>query len=292
MFHASQTGRRRRFACTQCGACCNRSPEVGLSEAAVLSDLFVFRMMFRLYELPRKWSDGTTALSAEEFYETKRLLAAFAARKYVAKTKLGAKAVETVRYLTISALPLESASGSCAALHEGRCSIYDRRPLACRTVPFHYSRPEASAERDLDAFVGTPGYGCDTGLHAPVVLEAGRIVDPQARQARSDALDRARHDGDWEEAILRGLKSGGGDDGLPSLREIEANAPYGATTVSMGVAWRIAAEAGVIAAAECARLIASQKAVIERELAATTWGSEARETLVGMRAEYLDPRAG
>ena len=292
MFALSETSRQLRFACTQCGACCNRSPEVALSEAAALADAFVFRLMFRLYELPRKWAPDPAAPSGEEFYETKRLLAAFAARKYAAKTKLGGKTVETTRYVTISALTLGSGSGACAALRDGRCGIYDRRPLACRTVPFHYSRPEASAEKDLSAFVETPGYGCETGSGAPVVLDAGRIVDPQAREARSDALDRARHDRSWEEAILRRLKGGGGDQDLPSLREIEANAAYGATTISMGVAWRIAAEAGLMGPEECRRLIAAQQTVIERELAGTAYGSEARETLVEMRAEYLDLLAG
>ena len=62
----------RRFACTQCGACCNRSPEVELSEAAALADLFVFRLMFRIYERPRAFA-GYLACgrsgSAEAFHE-------------------------------------------------------------------------------------------------------------------------------------------------------------------------------------------------------------------------------
>jgi hypothetical protein len=40
-----------RFACTSCGQCCNRSPEVELSETLDLADAFVFRLMFRPYEL-------------------------------------------------------------------------------------------------------------------------------------------------------------------------------------------------------------------------------------------------
>lgn len=60
----------------------------------------------------------------------------------------------------------------------------------------------------------------------------------------------------------------------------------------MGVAWRIAAEAGLMDAATCRALIAAQIALIDRELAAATCGSEARETFAGMRAEYLELRAG
>jgi Fe-S-cluster containining protein len=301
MVDAPELGRALRFACTSCGACCNRSPEVGLSEAAALSDVFVFRLMFRLYELPRTLAGhlasraaavGPGAGSGEEYYESKRLLAAFAARKYAAKRRQSGKTVDYMRYVTISALTLDAGAGACAALGDGRCTIYARRPLACRTVPFHYSRPEASAERDLEAFVGTPGYGCDTGAGAPVVLEGGRIVDPEARRARGDALERAGRDRRWQEAILRRLKTGTGDGALPSLREIEADAPFGATTVSMRVAWQIAAETGLIGAETLRRLIAAQAAVIDRELASARCTSSARETLGEMRAEYRELLSG
>jgi Fe-S-cluster containining protein len=298
MFTAAETRSELRFACTQCGACCKRSPEVALSEAAALADVFVFRLMFRLYELPRTLagslaSGARPAGSGEEFYESKRLLTAFAARKHAVKRRNGAKTVEYTRYLTISALTLDAGSGACTALSDGRCGIYARRPLACRTVPFHYSRPEASAERELKAFVGTAGYGCDTSVSAPVVLAAGRIVDPEARRARSDAMELAGRDRRWQEAILRRLKTGSGNDALPSLREIEANAPFGATTISMRVAWQIAAEAKVIGAETCRTLIAAQAEVIDREMASTRCTSSARETLGEMRAEYrelLGPR--
>lgn len=281
-----------RFACAQCGACCNRSPEVALSEAAPLADMFVFRLMFRLYELPRTLagyleSRTATAGSGALFYETKRLLAAFAGRKYAARRRQNGKAVEYTKYLAVSALTLDAGLGACAALSSGRCGIYDRRPLACRTVPFHYSRPEASAENDLAAFVGTAGYRCDTTDAAPVVLEAGRIVDPGSLRARSDAVELAARDRRWQDLILRRVRTGSRNGALPSLREIEAGAAFGATTTSMRVAWQIAAEAGLIGAEECRTLIAAQAAVIERELAAARCTASALETLGDMRAEYL-----
>lgn len=279
-----------RFACTQCGACCNRSPEVELSEAAALADVFVFRLMFRLCQLPRTLAgyleSGTaSAGSPEGFYQSKRLLAAFAARKTRAKHRQNGKAIDSTNYLIISALTLDTGAGACAALAGGRCTIYARRPLACRTVPFHYARPEALAGRDLAVFVATPGYACDTSAAAPIVLEGGRIVDPETRQARSDALGLAEADRRWEEAILRRMRSGSSD--LPSLREIGADAQFGATTVSMRLAWQIAAEAGMISAEQCRALIAAQATVIDRELASARCTPAARETLGQMRAEYL-----
>ena len=174
----------QRFACTQCGKCCNRAPEVELSEAAGLSDVFVFRLMFRLYWLPRRLSDslelGPKPPNADAlFYQKKRLLSAFAARKTPVKVSRNGKAVETTKYFVISALALDTSPGACAALNGERCGIYERRPLTCRTVPFHYSRAEALAESDLKAFLETPGYRCDSGDSAPAVLKEGRIVDAE-----------------------------------------------------------------------------------------------------------------
>jgi Fe-S-cluster containining protein len=282
MSTAADTRRERRFACTQCGACCDRSPEVELSEAAALADAFVFRLMFRLYRLPRTPAGGSSAA----FYERKRLLAAFAARKYPVKTRQDGKTVEHVNYLTLSALTLDTGTGACAALSGGRCTLYERRPLACRALPFHYSRPEASAESELETFVATPGYACDTGAGAPVVLESGRIVAPQARQARGEALALAERDRPWKQAILRRLRTDSRNQGLPSLREIEANAPFGATTTSMRVAWWIAVEAGVMDAETCRALIETQAALIDRALAAAKGTPGTLETLDEMRAEH------
>ena len=181
----------RRFACTLCGKCCNRSPEVELSEAAALADVFVFRLMFRLYQMPRAPERGT---DSSLFYEKKRLLAAHAARKYPKKVLRGGKPVEVVNYLMISALALDTTPDACAALGDNRCSIHQRRPFTCRTVPLHYSRPEGLATADLDAFVATPGYRCDTGEAAALFVKDGRIVVAETLQARADANVLAKRD--------------------------------------------------------------------------------------------------
>lgn len=280
----------RRFACTACGKCCNRSPEVELSEAAALADVFVFRLMFRFYALPRTLGDylrdrPAEANASEAFYQKKRLLSANAALKRPLKIRRGGQAVEYVRYLMISALSLDTSPGACSALEGTSCGIYERRPYACRTVPFHYSRVEACAEGDLDAFVATVGYGCDTSETAPVVIQSGRIVDEGVTEMRSNALALSEGDGRWRDAIVRRMKAGG-DGSLPSLREIEATASAGAATVSMGAAWQIAAEAGLIGSEEYRSLITAQLALINRQLAGGRSTQDAHETLLDMRAEY------
>jgi len=286
-------GQVRRSACTQCGRCCNRSPEVELSEAAALADTFVFRLMFRLYGLPATPQNlpeaGAERVAASEaFYQQKRLLEIFAARKRSVRVKQKGLVVERVQYFVISALTLATRSDRCAALHANCCGVHERRPLACRSVPFHYSRAEASAASDLEAFVATPGYACATGEEAAPVLAEGRIIDPVMLRARADAQALAERDRSWKAVILRRMQVGQHVD-LPSLTDIEANAPFGALTTWMRVAWEIAGEIGLLRADEVGELLAIQIRVIDRELASPECPRDARETLVAMKAEYREP---
>lgn len=288
----------RHFACTQCGKCCNRSPEVELSEAAGLSDIFVFRLMFRLYWLPSQVGDYRTGgeratNSSLVYFEKKRLLNAFAARKYSAKAMREGRSVAYTKYLVISALALDTIDIQCSALIEKRCGIYDRRPLGCRSVPLHYSRVEALAYSDLEAFVGTSGYQCDSSVSARLILKDGRIANPQIAAARSQAMEVARKDSPWNQAIVRRMSgSVSSKNSLPTVREVEASAGLGATTVPMRAAWRIAADAGLIPARECDRLVELQLRTIRRELASGRCSRAAAETLKEMEAEYARHSSG
>lgn len=278
------SGSVRRFACTKCGNCCNRAPEVELSEAAGLADVFVFRLMFRVYSLPRQFEAGRSETS-RDFYAKKRLLNAHAARVSPRRLVHDGRPVDHLDYLMISALSIDTAPGSCTALSSSNCSIYGRRPLACRTVPFHYARAESSAERDLDIFVTTPRYRCDVADSAPVVIESGTLVDPGTRAARSEAMVIVERDKPWKEAIVRAMKTPS-NDSLPRLEDVSANAQFGATTTSMRVAWQIAAETGLMRKDETTTLVKTQLATIERELENGRTTRDDRQTLREMEAEY------
>lgn len=251
-----------------------------------MADVFVFRLMFRLYSVPRL----PPAASPQQFFETRRLLAEHAAHSYPVKVRREGKAVEHINYLMISALSLDTSPGACRALKSQLCGIYDRRPLTCRAVPIHYSRPVATADADLRAFVATPGYGCDTSETAPVVIEGGQVVDSDMRQARADAAVVAERDRPWRKAIVRRMKPASSQTaGLPSLRDVEANASIGVTTASMRLGWQIASDAGIIGPDEVERVVAAQLALIERELATGLCPESVRKTLLDMRAEYQRP---
>ena len=183
----------------------------------------------------------------------------------------------------ISALTVDTGSGTCSALNDNRCSIYARRPLACRTAPLHYTRAEASAAACLKEFVRTPGYRCNTGEDAPVVIDGNRIVDMEVRQARADALEVASRDKSWHNAIAGRMRQPRWNDaGLPTLAEVGSSAPFAATTTSMRIAWQIAAEAGLMGVEEVAQLIAAQAAAIDRELAADRYAGGIPQALNGV----------
>lgn len=246
--------------------------------------------MFRLYWFPRGLGDYLELNRGSEnaaalFYQKKRLLSAFAAREYPAQLSRNGRAVEHKKYLMMSALALDTRHRACSALDGSLCGIYERRPLACRSVPFHYSRAEALAEADLKAFVQTPGYACDTSDEAELVLHKGRLVDLETTRSRAEAVALAQLDRGWSKAIARRM-DGDGPALLPTLEEVELNAALGATTISMRAAWQVALEAGLMRDHEFNQLIKAQLATIDRELAAGDCPQEARETLLEMRAEY------
>lgn len=286
------TGLERRFACTQCGKCCNRAPELELGEAAALADVFVLRLMLRIYSLPRSLADYASELpraqASADYYESKRLLGHFAAASWLAKVRRDGQVVDYVQYLSLSVLPLDLGTGACPALDGASCGIYARRPLSCRTVPLHYSRPTAAAARDLDAFVASPGYRCATGTDAPLIIADGAITDMPTLAARADAQAQAEADRSWKAALVKAMKAL--QHGLPSPREVEAQAAHGALTASMLGAWRVAEGAALLEAAE--PLLSMQCLLIEQELRRQNLAPSTIRILTEMLQQYRAALAG
>lgn len=276
----------RRFACTQCGKCCNRPPEVELGEASALADVFAWQLMFRLYSLPNSLAGYLTPAdqreqASAEYFETRRLLGTFAAYSYRAKARVDGRLAERSFYLSISALALDLGAGSCSALRDSRCGIYPRRPLSCRTVPLHYSRGLAFAERDFDAFVAIPQHACDTGTSAPALFSNGQIAVPEIVEARVDAARQAEADRPWKQAIVKAMKRG--TFGLPTLGQIEENAGRGVLTVPMRQAWFVALSAGLIDQAMFDHLIAAQLTLLDTLSGASGLSHQALQELAGLR---------
>ena len=172
-------------------------------------------------------------------------------------------------YLTISAAVDDYRTGTCPALNDGRCSIYDRQPITCRTAPLHYSRQPSTLQSYLDRFVATRGYQCETA-DGPIVLKGSAIVSPELRASRDRAADLAKGDRGWKSHIVSFM-----DDPvrarsveLPTYDAVLANTESGyATLLPMIVAWRISALCGLLSRDQFKHLCTQQLALIRIEVA-------------------------
>jgi Fe-S-cluster containining protein len=254
--------RARRFACTACGKCCNSGPEMELSEAAPLADKFITSLHFRIWALPL--SVAARGAAASNLEEHRRQLSHFSVREKKDRAK------GRSLYLTISARTVDREKGRCPALVDKRCGIYDKRPLSCRAVPLHFSKPDSLLGAALDSFVRTPGYMCDTSSNAPVLLDGERVMDASVQQSREGGLALAKSDLAWKKKILSLM-----DDpdraqaaGLPTYESVLRNfdAGYG-SSVSMLAAWRVARDLGMISPKSLQDICEKQIVLIEAEIA-------------------------
>lgn len=226
-----------------------------LSEATALADVFVTRLLFRVHSLPLHaggpqaalWWKGQASLLPvrEALQEAREGLEAFSVQTLVDRP--GGRSL----HLVLSALPVELGDGRCPALEGSRCGVYDSRPLSCRTVPLHYSRPASSVARYLDGFVRTPGHACDTSETAPAVTSGAVLLDGPAKAARAEAAALASAERPWKARILAAMRKPrhAAAHGLPTLRTVLETSDTGrATSSAMMAAWSVAAASGLLTA--------------------------------------------
>ncbi len=282
----------RRFACTSCGRCCDGGPEMELSEATALAGTFITRVMFKVHSLPLHETGRRAALWRETqrselpirqaLVETREHHSRFSVRDEIDKGK------GRSLHLTISAVAVDVEPARCPALRGNICGIYDARPLTCRTVPLHYSRPSSFLAGDLDEFATKPGHDCNVSASAPVVLEGQTILDEALSKSRLAAYECQVFDYAWKREIVAAM-----DDaetaaacGLPSHELVQQNSDRGvASAVSMLAAWRIARRLGVLSDRSFERLCRDQTHLIATALAGRLGDSEAAE-LQAMLLQY------
>lgn len=241
------------FSCTACGGCCNRNPEVELSETLGLADAFIFRLMLRPYDIPatpadlgRKVGGKATLAQRRRYLEERKLLADHAVKIFPLPSEGGRG--KMTRYIYISAIAMDAGAGRCDHLaDDGTCNLYERRPHACRTVPFHYSRADSGLGSDLTDFLTQPAHTCASGTDAEIAMIGGALVLPEYAAARAAARRTMTADKPWKEAIAARIDAATDDDPLwPTWDAINANAVAGASTVPMLQAWEIAEQQGRI----------------------------------------------
>lgn len=287
-----ETPASRRFACTSCGKCCDRGPEMEIGEAARLADTFILSLIFKVHSLPandrskwaREWwrSQDTRRSLRHAIDEQRRHLKPFSAKRHIDH------ATDRHAFLTVSAIAENDGGGRCPAMSGNRCGIYERRPLTCRTVPLHYSRAPSTLTAYLDRFTQTPGYECET-VAAPEILADGQILDEGVRKAREEAIVIAKNDQDWKAALTAAMSDpvSARYAGLPTFADVLTNSDRGyATTVPMLSAWEVALRQGLMERAVFDDACRRQIALLEMAVK-TDRGAAVAERLALYRSALL-----
>jgi len=259
-----------------------------LSEATRLADRFITSLLFRVHSLPASersswaaqwWRDRHSRIPLRPALdEAQRHLGHFTSRRRVDKGR------DRQVLLEISAIVHDGGAGRCPALHDNLCSIYDRRPLSCRTVPMHYSRAPSMLQADLAQFTGTPGYECDTGPSAPVIVDGNKVVDAGLSDHRDQAIALAKADRGWKHALVELMEdeARAAAMGLPSHDAVLSASDSGyATTLPMIVAWRVALGAGLLTEDQFKEICARQAGLIK-----ALTGRESSKELLDLLALY------
>ncbi len=150
------------FACVRgCGKCCNSPPELSLFDG--------FRF-FRDFPLSFK----VTLIPFHDNPQALRWLELGGVRVRVGY-------VDFVAYASF--VPLYRISAHCCPklAANGDCSIYDRRPDMCKSVPLRVSAPSCMFRQSMDSIVKEGiekrGYLCDISPDAPVLFHGNDLVE-------------------------------------------------------------------------------------------------------------------
>jgi Fe-S-cluster containining protein len=263
-----------------------------LGEATALAGRFITRAIFKVHRLPLHehsqravmwWKNQNSNISVgKSLRERRKHLRLFSVHDGVDEAK------QLSLHLTVSALTVDLDKGRCPALFGTLCSIYTSRPLTCRTVPMHYSRPSSDLGSYLARFVATADYLCNTSPDAPAVLEGDIICDMRIQEARRRAFELVEAERGWKRRLVVLMEDpvSARSAGLPTLANVLHNSePGSATSVSMIAAWRAAKNLGTLSSRDFAEVCVKQRRLLRSAIART---QDRRSMLVlqGMLSEY------
>jgi Fe-S-cluster containining protein len=234
------SARKRHFACTACGKCCNAAPSMSIDEAFDLADIFIMSVEIHF---------GQKTV-AEDLYEIgHRTL------------DVDGSPIPAMMNVVVHPLDWSEHTNRCPALVGKLCGIYDRRPATCRTIPFDIQLAAAHVSRSTQwepEFGIRHGYECDWTDAAPLVADARGIVDPTYAAAHAEGRALIRASNDYLDAIPR--------EALQAM--LHQSAPRGAPyTTSLLLFMSIAYRKGRLPLARAQAILESQVGLIDLQVA-------------------------
>jgi len=143
----------RHFSCIACGKCCAGWLPLSINDALENANLFPLFLLWTPVRQGAKSFDLTAKIGFTLKLKNRKLAA--------------------VRLTPMSYIPPQI---NCPALSEDNlCSIHERKPLRCSTMPFSASRDEND---QIDLLIPRPGWECDISDNAPLVYKDKKISNP------------------------------------------------------------------------------------------------------------------
>lgn len=177
MFLASDT---IHFSCTQCGKCCQKSPNMHFYDALDLSDEFIFQ----------------TSHHAILSYDKQPLDDALIEHYKVLGHTIIAPEFEAKLFYFIDFLPVSYPSyNNCSKLVNNQCSIYGKRPSSCKLAPFNTHFDDTQQWRTLEYFrknTENENWQCRFDEQSPIVFKDKQIVQPAQNSLYFQSVEATR----------------------------------------------------------------------------------------------------
>lgn len=169
------------FACTKCGGCCKKTPNMSLIDMLELSNEFIFQTAHNV------------AVSTTQNPLEKRQLEYY---QMIAHSIMMPELEATMFYFVdFSVTPLQS-STNCEKLGEnGECNIYLNRPNACKIFPLSNKFDDSLQWKSVNFFKNMVDKGewkCDFSSSASVLLKDNEIYNPAYRSIYNIEMENIR----------------------------------------------------------------------------------------------------
>lgn len=168
------------FSCTQCGKCCQQSPEMHFFDMISLSDEFIFQ----------------TAHHAIISYEKQPLEKVLLEHYRAIAHTIVMPELDASMFYFINFMPVALASyQNCSKLDNNLCSIYGKRPSSCRMAPLDARYDDTQQWRTLNYFkdnVVKNDWQCNFTPQSPVIFENNMIAQPNLNSLYFQSVDSIR----------------------------------------------------------------------------------------------------